>query len=756
MTRSVPVAVLLVVLAAGGVAHADGMLPGGAQLTFSKLEINENGNGFQQPSGPVAQRKYFNLPHCQCSQLNMGKETQFEYLLTLSQVTGTHRGAQIWTGIGCGDVNNRSTTAQMCRSITDMGVNGDMGMAITDIDSLVPSGFTLKLSTYDVFAGFDPKKGCVPDETDKTIWILMDTTGNGTLDFNLPQIAGKTPGDTTTPGLGMDTYPPPAPQNLSAQPSEGGIQLSWSAPTARANDINAYQALCARAADGSAVRTSPPSPLYQTTSSLCGIPDDPSLITAGGAAMATDANPLPTGMQNLDGAFICGQQDSSTATNMSIDGLENGVPYYVMVVAVDLHGNYSGVYLPTPITPVPSRDFWQDLHDRGSKTEGGLCLLAETYGNDSVLTGALRAFRDNTLGASRVGRWLTTAYYTTLARLGARVHGSVALRIAAAILLAPAVALALLWHWLTLYGLLGLIAAAVVWRRWRAALARRAVRLLRPRAAASAVALMIALVAGRALADGGGYRPYWEDNDSLDQTKPAAGAADDVEWHVGVRIGPYVPQVDAQLGGPKPGPYEQMFGGYHILTMLDVDRIVWSGFGQVGIGFSAGYWQKTARTFTIDSMPSDNMRPRAADHNAFRLIPTELSATYRFTWLDDNYGVPTVPYARAGLGYYIWWISVADHYAHACANPTNSAFCAPGQSHNDKALGATAGVQGAIGLAIRAERIDASTAMSMQQSGIQHAGIYAELSDARIHGFGSDTKLSVGDLTWFAGVDFEF
>jgi len=46
--------------------------------------------------------------------------------------------------------------------------------------------------------------------------------------------------------------------------------------------------------------------------------------------------------------------------------------------------------------------------------------------------------------------------------------------------------------------------------------------------------------------------------------------------------------------------------------------------------------------------------------------------------------------------------------------------------------------------------------MSMQQSGIQHAGIYAELSLAKVDGFGSDSKLSVGDRTWFAGVNFEF
>ena len=110
-----------------------------------------------------------------------------------------------------------------------------------------------------------------------------------------------------------------------------------------------------------------------------------------------------------------------------------------------------------------------------------------------------------------------------------------------------------------------------------------------------------------------------------------------------------------------------------------------------------------------------------------------------------------VPYARAGLAYYLWWISTPNGYARVCGDSGVEPTCS-----QNKALGASLGVTGAIGLAIRAERIDASAALSMRQSGIQHAGIYAELSLAKVDGFGSDTKLSVGDRTWFAGVDFEF
>lgn len=749
MTRSVPVAVLLVVLAAGGVAHAQ-TLPGGVTVSFDDLFIHENGSKdpVQPATVPDSLWHYFNLAHCQCGKAQPGfVESTFEYLvLANNPAPPDPENLQIWVGASCNvDQTTRNTN---CHQITSQA---------PPISTIQSSNNThVVIPVYDVMnpepvpTGMSPPD-CRTRPLSAPIWGLADTELNSNkLDYSVTQ------------SISTDAAPPPLPSNFRAEGVEEGIQISWSSP-ADTSDVFAYQALCAVADDDSPGKDSGrPPQRYMTATTLCGIPQSLTLMAVNIPAVpnAPDAGAsitLPSGMANLDSAFLCGEVTSATATSLRIDGLQNRVAYKVALLIEDKYQNVNGVYFTSTVTPVPSRDFWQDLHDRGSNTEGGLCLLAETYGNDSALTGALRAFRDDTLGTSRVGRWLTTAYYATLARLGTYVHGSTAWRIAAAVVLAPVVALALLWHWLTLYGLLGLIAAAVVWRRWRAALARRAVRLLRPRAAASAAALMIALVAGRAHAGGGGYRPYWEDNDSFDKTKTAADAGPgDVAWHIGVRIGPYVPDIDNQLGGDKPGPYEQMFGGYHILTMLDVDRIVWSGFGQVGVGFSAGYWQKTSRTFTLESQPTDSMRARAEDHNAFRLVPTELSATYRFTWLDDNYGVPVVPYARAGLGYYIWWISVADHYAHACSNPTMSVFCNDGQSHNDQALGASLGLQGAIGLSIRAERVDASTAMSMQQSGIQHAGIYAELSLAKVDGFGSDKKLSVGDATWFAGVDFEF
>ena len=188
-----------------------------------------------------------------------------------------------------------------------------------------------------------------------------------------------------------------------------------------------------------------------------------------------------------------------------------------------------------------------------------------------------------------------------------------------------------------------------------------------------------------------------------------------------------------------------------ILPVLDVERIVWSGFGQVGVGGSIGYSQRKARAYA-SAMSGGTGQLTTDVFTAFHLLPITIGASYRFTELDSRWGIPVVPYVRASLAYYAWWITDPNgNFAKVCKDGGEEPDCA-----QNRALGASLGVVGAVGLAIRAERIDGATAMSMRQSGIEHAGIYGELSVGRVDGFGSATKLSVGDRTWFAGVDFEF
>ena len=750
MTRFVPVTVLVVVLAAGRVASADdttpatGPLATGASITFSELKIHEDNSPTAEfpKVDPTSKWNYFNLAHCQCDTpgTNPGTnfhETTFSYLLKLEGANGmpVNRPLEIWVGSSCmTDTARPPSMTATCHRIDSAG--------LTSVDQLTsPGNVRPEIPIFDLMTPTPGAGTCLEAPQSSTLWALVDTNMNNIPDYFAQQ-------QITT-----DSQPPPLPTEFRAAGGDGSIVISWKPPS-DASDIYRYQALCARADDKSPGKTTDlPQRQYQTASTLCGLPPTVNLgtgtdIPAGATDMGTPlkASDLPVALTSLDPTFLCGDEPSATATSLRITGLENGVAYQVVLLAIDKFQNASGTFFTRTLIPVPAIDFWEDIHDQGSKVEGGLCLLAETYGDDSFLTHTLRAFRDDTLGGSPAGRWLTEVYYATLGKLGVYVHGSVVWRLISAVVLAPLVLLALLWHWLTLPGVLTAIALAWLWRRRRWMVPPQLVRV----AAAVAIAV-VALAPGRAHA--GGYQPYWETTDpAIGDNQAAADDASRITWHAGIRLGPYVPEIDKQLG-MDPGPYKEMFGGAQILPMLDVDRILWTGFGQLGVGGSIGYMQKSAQAFADGSSPSDPDRARSsADTNKFRLIPLALGATYRFTWLDDEYGIPVVPYVRGGLAYYLWWVSTSDgSLAKVCKDGGMEPSCS-----QNKALGGSLGVQGSIGLAIRAERVDSDTANSMRHSGIQHAGIYGELSLAKVDGFGSDTKLSVGDRTWFAGVDFEF
>ncbi len=253
--------------------------------------------------------------------------------------------------------------------------------------------------------------------------------------------------------------------------------------------------------------------------------------------------------------------------------------------------------------------------------------------------------------------------------------------------------------------------------------------------------LGLVLVPGVASAQSS-FSPHW-----IDEEQDSVVGATEPTWTLGIRFGPYRPSVDDNFES-NPGPYARTFLKDSYMLAVDVHR-VWSlARGQAGFGITSGYFSNSALAFENGTTRDTPNRPRA-DGNLTRLsvVPIQLTAIYRATIFDDEMGIPLVPYARAGLGYYLWWAKApSDELSVAMSCPTCS----------DKAIGGTIGIVAAAGLAIRAERIDADAARSMQDSGLEHAGFYAEVEGSWISGFGNKTKLSVGDLTWFGGISFEF
>jgi hypothetical protein len=666
MLKFLRVATVIAVLSPA-LAHAD--LPNGAMLTWEKTKIHQDGGtDLTQPSTDSDLRKYLNLAHCECSKAGLGKEQTMSMQLRSTADTNTHRPVELWVGTECTDETLRGTH---CRRLDDLG--------IPDIDILFTRPATVEFSLFDVINGVSnaDTDACQEREGDAFLWTLVDTNGDNTYDDVQSYSVGTGVFSTVTK---VDTLAPPLPTEFKGSSSEGGVSLDWKVPLSNATDVYAYEVYCARADDGSPGKATPSGTIYhQTSKDLCGLEQNIAMTPTDITEDASDEMPVttvPDGLTTLDPAYLCKSSQTQTASGLLVDGLENDVPYIVALVSVDHYGNAVGVSFTSTITPHSATDFWEDLHDRGSKVEGGFCLGTTTPWGGGP-------------GA----------------------------------------------------GLLALAIAFILVPRSRR---RSFIRILAP-----ASALLVFGLATPAHAQ----TPYWANDDKSSSDEAVDLGDDTVKWNIGLRLGPYTPQIDSQLGGTGDGPYKQMFGGYRVLPMVDVDRIVWRGFGQLGFGGSIGYMQKTAHAYAEGTSPSDPDRMRTpGNDNTFRLLPLQGTAVYRLTVLDELYGIPIVPYIRGGLAYYLWMIRTNGKTATACIGGGDTSTCSGGE----KALGGTLGVTGSIGIAIRAERVDAATALSMRQSGIEHAGFYAELNFAKVNGFGSDAKLSVGDNTWFVGANFEF
>ena len=759
MTRFVPALVAMFVIAAASLAHADmGTLPNGVVLGYKRL-FTHSGNSptrVQPNLNTEDEWHYFNYAHCQCA-LDKGRddadfhESTYSYEVVPSSAgTGpVHRPLQFWVGASCdGDPATRTAN---CRHLEYAD--------IADI-ATIQSQHTLtpEVSLFDLMTPMAQSQ-CPEQVLTATQWLLTDTKADGNIDYSL------------SASITTDTLAPPLPTVFNATGAENAIDIQWTAPDGSngdPTDIAYYQALCAGPDQQPAVLSQyRPAPHYQTPQSLCasgfrllitqsdvGTTSTPLLtdagvdaaidaaIDAGTVDASTQNTSIPTGFAEYDPSFLCGEALSSTATELRIDHLQNDTPYQVMLVSIDKYGNPRGTVFRTTLTPKPVTDFWEDLHGQGSGVQGGFCLIAETFGDDSWPTTTLRAFRDDTLAHTAFGRWLTDVYYGTIAKLGPVVKGSLVLRVLAGVALAPLIALALIWHYLTLVGLLVVLALPLAYRHRR--------RVLRSRLLASvAVVAAILIVPHGARADG--FQPYWQHSDPGEATV-AADEGDLVHWQAGLRIGPYTPQIDAQLGKPV---YSEMFGNSaSILPMIDFDRVIWhsDGIGTIAVGGTIGYMSKTAHAFADMSTPGDPNRPRSSgDTTSFSLIPFALTVAYRATQIDDDYGIPIVPFARLGLAYYIWWVRApSGDFAQVCTSGTEP------DCPQDTGRGASLGVTGELGISVRAERIDLDAARSMREGGLLHASFFAEFQLAKVDGFGSSKKLSVGDNTWFAGVNFEF
>jgi hypothetical protein len=724
-------------LALAGVAHAQTMQ---SPIDIS-LWLPDGGDNQYRESNDTERIDYFNYAHCQCG-AEMKPPGIFQVELELTDVGNSYQfasdDANLVVGTNCDndevDVRSCVTVATIPDVVDDLRAAPNFNVGADDF--MFPDG-----------------SGCAQQDGSSTVYVTFDPENDNIID------------ESVTAKYNFDAEPPPLPKNVKATPGEDAINVSWDALESQQSEVEAFQVLCANA-DGSPVFDAPAQPLYDTPARLCGSTAPVSFFPGEGATpTGPDAGPgeapdagaspdagevyaaaLPDWMANLDERYVCGTE-GQTSTSIRISGLRNGQAYRVALLVVDDARNVVAVDLGE-VTPKEVTDFWEDYHDQGGAADGGICLVTSTFGDDSGMTQALRDFRDRTLAASAAGRMLIDVYYQYVAPLGAHADGSLAIRAAAAVILAPLAGLAAFWEYTSLPVKLLVLMALLLVRRLRRR-ARRAADRDAPATAraglpavltAAAAALLFCAWAAPAAAQGD---PYWDDfGTEVEEEAPEEAVS---YWNLGIKLGPYTPEVDSEFMG-EPGPYERMYGGAALMGAIDIERFFLFPLGQVGVTASVGYAGKTANAFASCDAGDTECMPDTrtdGDTTAFRLLPTSLGAVYRFTYVDEQWHVPVVPYARAALSYYLWWVTEPDGSL--------------AEIDGDRALGATLGWQGSLGLAVRAERLDPQSARSLRnEMGIEHAGFFGEVMYADVSGFGAADKLRVGAFTWFAGMNFEF
>lgn len=206
-----------------------------------------------------------------------------------------------------------------------------------------------------------------------------------------------------------------------------------------------------------------------------------------------------------------------------------------------------------------------------------------------------------------------------------------------------------------------------------------------------------------------------------------------------LRLAPYKADIDSDPALNGATPYNNVFGSTpRILVGVEFDWQVLRipHVGSLGPGVSVGYTSLSAPAKRVD-----NGQP-SAENTSLDVYPMYLAAVFRLDVLNKDFGIPLVPYAKAGLGLAFW------------------------RAYNDLGTSSTGGsegkghtfgyhVAGGIGLDLNA--FDRSAAHGFDENvGVNHTYIYGEWMFMALDGLGQSNALRVGTSTFVAGLALEF
>ena len=204
-----------------------------------------------------------------------------------------------------------------------------------------------------------------------------------------------------------------------------------------------------------------------------------------------------------------------------------------------------------------------------------------------------------------------------------------------------------------------------------------------------------------------------------------------------VRFGPYTPNVDDEFGGGAT-PYEDTFGDdtrWMIGLEVDWQAIRIDHFGSFGPGVGWGYTTASA------DAPLSSSGDRSEQETSLSIMPMYAVGVLRVDVLTHDLHIPLVPYAKAGLGFAMWWSGDADESGR--------------DDQGTIGRGLSYGFQWALGIMLHLDPLDRGSARTMDlETGVNNSYLFIEWYNSMLDGFGGDV-LQVGTSTWIAGLALE-
>ncbi len=203
-------------------------------------------------------------------------------------------------------------------------------------------------------------------------------------------------------------------------------------------------------------------------------------------------------------------------------------------------------------------------------------------------------------------------------------------------------------------------------------------------------------------------------------------------------MGVYLPEIDSGVNG---SPYKTTFGNESMfLTELQFDSQFYNGFGTAGVGLTVGLMDITGESVNADGTTS-------VDKTELNLLPMRLSLVYRFDVLAVDLDLPIVPVFKAGLDYYIWWITSGQGDIATFNNGGST----------DNAIGGTLGWHASMGIYILLDWFDEVSADTLLfDFGIANTYLFADFTIYQVDDFGSSESFNFSDQNVMFGIAFEY